>query len=438
MDEILRKTMRILVLLLPAVTLFGWFIVPTASQSIDIIPFYLAIAVLLGLWYCIIARPVRPLGSVRIYCLFFIVMLIYACISLLWVRNLGQSFVSLYLQAIGVASALLIAASIKERPSLYRLLDVLTVCYAAILILGIYEIYTGHFIFSPLNPELRLKNDHHLFFPYTVFGNTNDFATYVTLFMPFAAYDIIIRFKGWAGKLAGAALCAFAFFTIDNADARACEFAVVLTIAAFLFFIVLKRNMRRFVVPMLAGAAALLLAVIAYLVKSGAAARLLRSLMPTDDSVHKRLELIKAAFRMLADYHFMGVGVGNSVTLVPFYCSLTTQLNLHNFILQILTEYGIVIFVLFAAVLVAIAVKFFRYSTDARRDVVLCGLCFATVCSFPLVGIASSDMTHLTPVWLLWGLWFACLRIFYPEGKDILDRIFGSKLLKRQSGASSE
>jgi hypothetical protein len=120
------------------------------------------------------------LGSVRIYCLFFIAMLIYACISLRWVKDLGQSVVSLYLQTIGIAAVLLIAAAIKERNSLYRFLDVLTVCYIIIIIIGIYEIFTGHFLFSPLNPELRFKNLHHLFFPYTVFGNTNDFATYVT------------------------------------------------------------------------------------------------------------------------------------------------------------------------------------------------------------------------------------------------------------------
>jgi len=428
MAQNIKKIILLLVLLLPAVTLIGPFIVPTAEHSIDITPFYLTIAGLIGLWYCTVVRPVRTLGSVRIYCLFFIVMLIYACISLLWVKDLGKSVVSLYLQTIGIAAVLLIAAAIKERNSLYRFLDVLTVCYIIIIIIGIYEIFTGHFLFSPLNPELRFKNLHHLFFPYTVFGNTNDFATYVTLFMPFAAYNIIIRFKGWAGKIAGAALCAATLFTINNADARACEFAVVLLLAALFFFVVFKRNMRRFVVPMVCAVVALFLVATAYLVKSGEAARLLRSLQLTDNSVYKRIELIKSAFRMIKDYHFMGVGVGNSTILVPFYGSLSTPLNLHNVALQILTEYGIVIFVLFAAVLVAIAVKFFRCTPDAKRDVVLCGLCFATVCSFPLVGIASSDITHLTPVWLIWGLWFACLRIFYPEGKDVLDRIFGSKL----------
>jgi len=426
MAQNIKKTILLLVFLLPAVTLFGSFIVPTAEHSIDITPFYLAIEALIGLWYCIIARPVMLLDSVRIFCLFFICMLIYACLSLLWVRDLGQSEIALYFQVIGVAAAILIAAAIKERSSLYRLLDVLMVCYITILIIGIYEIFTGNFLFSPLNSELRIKNLHHLFFPYTVFGNTNDFATYLTLFTPFAAYDIIIRLKGWAGKIASATtVCTAALFTLDDANARACVFAAILMIVVFMIFAAFQRTLRRLVLPMIVAATILLLAAIVYLVKSGEVPDLLKSFSLTDNSISSRIELDKSAFRMLAAYHYMGVGVGNSVTLVPYFSFIKTPINLHNVSLQILAEYGVVIFILFAAMLVAIAVKFFRYRPETRRDTVLSGLCFATVCSYPIVGIASSDITHLTPVWLIWGLWFACLRIFYPVGKDVLVRTSG-------------
>jgi glycosyltransferase involved in cell wall biosynthesis len=414
MAEKSKKLMRLLVLSLPAVTLLGSYIALPSNRSVNLFVLVMAVLAALGLWIAVTRRPARPFGSAAGYCAFYIVMLVYAGISLIWVKNFASSLFAYYYQIVGIASVLFIAAAVKNRKSLYTLFDVLTVCYIAILLLGVLEIFTGRYLFSPANPELILKNTFHYSFPYACFANTNDFSTYITLFMPFVAYDLLIRLKGAAGKFSAALLCAVALFALVNANARACWFAVSLMCVALTVTVLFKNLPRKALKPTFAALGVALIAIAAVVIKSGFFTRGVNSLTMHNHSVSERYMLITGALKMLVDYHLMGVGVGNSVNLIPYYTASIFPFNLHNMTLQILTEYGMIIFAFYAVLLIVLAVRFFRFRSGKMRDDMLSYLCFAVVCAYPLVGIASSDMTHLTSVWAVVGILLACLRIFYP------------------------
>lgn len=411
MTGVTKKIFGITVLALPALTLAGAFIALPARREINLLTAALALLVVTAAVYLIAERPKRPFGASGAYCAFYAVMLGYGALSLIWVKNVHESLYSWMYLLEGVAVILAVCLFTRGGGRLMRLLDVTAVCYAAVLALGIFETFTGIYLFSPHNPELALRNVRGMRFPYACFQNTNDFASYITLLLPFAAYDVIKRLKKPAGAAAAALIAAGAVYAVYSAGARACMIAMAVMVAASAVFVIIRYARGGMLAALLCGEGAFIAAV-CFAVLRMRPSHAAQALTLADHSVRERWMLTGGSLRMFVDYHFMGVGVGNATPLMPYYTASIRPFNVHNMTLQILTEYGIIIFALYAAVLISLAVRFLR---RGPRDGTLMGACLAALCAYPVVGIASSDMTHLAALWLVPGLLLACARVLYPD-----------------------
>lgn len=419
MTEKTTDTFALAAGLMPVGALLGPFAAVPGAQFINI-----TTASLLAALLCLAVRirrrrPGRLFGTVWPYALYFAVLMADALVSLSWVKDPVFSFLNtLCIQLGGVAMLLIIAAAVHSREDLLWLLDVLTACLTLVVLLGIFEIFTGRFLFPNDNPELYLKNMYGRYFPYAVFHNTNNYSAFVTLALPFAAYDRICRQGARAGALSSVLLGGAAVFTLLNADPRACYIAIVVMAAAFLVTLPGRGKLpplRRF---WPAGVAALA-AVGVFAVRKGAKVMTeMNSLNTGDHSVRERLMLIRAALRMMPDYHWMGVGAGNYIQLLPYYSPSIKNINLHNMTLQILTEYGVVLFAAYLVVLVTLAVRFFRRRRESGRAGLLASVGFMEICAFPIVGIAAADATRDATTWVFLGILLAALRILEtPRGE---------------------
>ena len=420
MTETTHKPFRLFAALAPAVALYGPFI-PVPGTPMNLTAVYLTgmIAFCLGYWI-IRRKPVLPFGAAGPYALYFTVLMGYALLSLLWVKDARFSLTNtLGIQLGGAALLLVVVAGVRDRRDLLRLLDVLTLCLVLTVALGVYEIFSGNYTFRPDNPELGLKNIYHLYFPYASFHNTNNYSAFLTLMLPFAVYDMFIRLKGWKGVAASLPLCAIGLFTLLNADPRACYIALAVMAAAFLVAFALKKEAARYGRKLLAGAGlgVAALCVLGAVLRGGKLLTELSTLNMGNHSVRERLMLTIAAFRMMGDYHLMGVGAGNYLQLLPYYSASIKPDNLHNMTLQILTEYGILMFIPYVLLLVALAVKFFRYNSGRLREDMLACIGFMGVCAFPITGIAASDATRDLTTWVYIGLLLGSLRVLYPPAR---------------------
>lgn len=429
----LKRIARVLVYLLPVATL----LCAHASLPVTNATMLNVVLALLGICfvvYCIRRRGFKmPFGHAAPYATVFIWMVLYSALSLLWVKNFGYSWGIFTYQATGIVGVLCITGALKQRAQLLRFLDVLTVCYILVVGLGVYEIFSGHFLFNPDNLQLYLKNNYGLYFPYVTFNNTNDFSTYVVLFFPFAAYTLTERLGKLWGRVTSTLLFAAAMFTIFSADPRILYFAIVLVAAAFLVCMAFKKGARKYVRTlagmMAAGVAAIAVLGGSMLVKVSVFTTELHSINMDNHSVSERTMLMFASLRMIPASHFLGVGVGNAETLMGYFSGSIKPFNVHNMTLQLLTEYGILVWVPYILMLLLLAVRFFRFRGGSFRSDALASLCFALVCGLPVIGIASADMTHIPAVWPFFGVLFACLNVLYPcrepaQGKDARHLLF--------------
>ena len=399
--------------LMPVAALLGPFTTVPGAQFINITTIFLTTALLLCLAVRARHKRMGPLfGPAGPYALYFIVLMAYALVSLTWVQDVPFSFLNtLCVQLGGVGLLLTIAAGVCSRDDLLWVLDVLTACLSLVVLLGIFEIFTGRFFFPNDNPELYLTNGYGRYFPYATFHNTNNYAAFVTLALPFAGYDLVCRLGKKRGALFGMMLGGAAVFTLLNANPRACYIAAAVMAVAGLLALPGRRRSSAGRKWLPVGLAALAGAVFLAVWKGSRLIGELDTLNMNNHSVRERLMLTQAAFRMMPDYHMMGVGAGNYIRLLPYYSPSIQPINLHNMTLQILTEYGVLMFIPYVLVLVTLAVRFFRRRVAGGRRGALAVIGFMEVCGFPVVGIAASDATRDATTWVFLGILLAALRV---------------------------
>jgi O-antigen ligase len=415
----LKKIIRFFLFLLPLIIMYApyavLFKIPGLGYvNIERISFYFIILLIL-IYLIRFKRITINMGESTKYVLVFIIMLLYSTISFLWVENIFFSYSNGYMYLFaGVSIVIFMTACMNDLKDLSIFLRVLTICFTITVILGIFEIFTGIYIFTQNPVSLMYKNGYDLFYPYATFYNMNDYSTFVVMAIPFAVYQIISDFKGKQGKITAFVLSVAGLFTVFNANARICYFTIPLFAVAFIIAMAKKKNLRQYFKSVFRYTAVFILIflslIITSLVKLNVFGTELSTINLNDHSVEERGELFSAGLKMLSDYNFLGVGEGNSVLLVPKYSSLQ-PINLHGMPLRFLTEYGIIIFALYLLMNVSVAIKLFKYNSGGTREKILACICFASLISFQLADFASSDASHVTGLWIIMALWLCVLKL---------------------------
>jgi hypothetical protein len=424
----LDRTIRFLVMLIPIISLFGIHIILFKDKNIATItlPYvYCALLASATIFLLFISHHTHAeFGRAFWYVMFFILMNVYAFLSLLWVMHINESFNTLIYQLCGTLSAVFIAAIIRNFHDLTVFLRILTVCYVIIIVFGIFEIYTGYFFFKPSELAYSLKDSYGFSFPYTVFYNTNDNASFVTMFAPFAVFTVIEWVGRWRGKLLGIFLSILVFFTLICSRARNCFITITCFMTILLIVCLVKKGVRKYAVTVALIFATMPLAIVIVKLtafKSGSVMSKLNTLNRADHSINQRLEITIGGLRMVRAYHFMGVGVGNSVPLMPYFTDLR-PINLHDMPLQILVEYGIIIFALYLLMTVFLARDFVKLRLNSEKLRLFSVICLLTLLAFQVVGLQSSDVMHIPSLWMLYGIWFSAAKVFYKVcDKNVAD-----------------
>lgn len=113
---------------------------------------------------------------------------------------------------------------------------------------------------------------------------------------------------------------------------------------------------------------------------------------PTSDVF--RLRIIKESIEVAMGHMLMGAGAGQTT----FYVGI----NPHNFLLELFSDYGIVVAVVVVYIIWKIFMRIFESCKVTFYEVV----CFAFVPTFLLISIASSSMARLRMVWVVLLLYY--------------------------------
>lgn len=283
--------------------------------------------------------------------------------------------------------------------------------------IGWYESTTGNYLFFDAATEIYAMNG----FAASTFANTNNFATYLTVSLAPLAITFklskhrSIRLASFAGLISTPLL-------ILNSGSRANIIALILWTGTYLV-ISLARH-RRTVLTVVVGAFTAALGLLVKTSQPGNTSSARPSFLSFNfdsgtNSEGIRINLILNGLDFLLDTFGIGVGAGNSRYWIEHFSTRSTSgiVNLHNWWLEILVEFGVVIFVGYVALCIYIAIHLWRSTgrsnTPATRDIsgaILCSFVAFTVGSISASSILSSEW-----LWVFFGVAIAFITRTLPR-----------------------
>ncbi|SDW42782.1 O-Antigen ligase [Marininema mesophilum] len=375
------------------------------------------------------------MGPIRWQIAFFAFWVSYAIASLTWVENLGNGLKYTTFLVMMVLMCLFFPFFLKDVGSLKKTGRVLFGAFFIIVAFGLIEALTFWHLPASRYWQRDASN------PTSFFTNQNDFATVLTLGLPFlitALYMLPLtrKTKIWIYITGIIALCDL-FITGSRSNSG---FALPLLVIGWLILIPLtvekKDRHRKNVVK---GLGLVLLAVLVTFLllssvlsqdtrdKLGSTLGIIQHLqswnlpqdeggsgeddtMGKDQSVSIRKNLILHGLHFLRDSHYMGVGAGNIENYMKGASGVGSKVNMHNWWVEILVNFGVPIFLLYMSLYGWLLWRLFslarvRESNRYLPRVIRWG---ATACLISLIGyffggMSPSTAIHFTPMWIVYG-----------------------------------
>ncbi|RBP38686.1 O-antigen ligase family protein [Garciella nitratireducens] len=399
------------------------------------------------------------------YIQFFLFWMAYGILSLLWVQDYVLAAKNLYYLFLGIFFIITMQFTSDYELGKKHYLNIFIICTLILITFGMFEHLTGYHISS----SNYYNTDHvrNRYRPTGVFDNTNDYALFITMFIWFLYYKFkkvphlyqkIILFLVF---LCGSYLL---IITSSRASILAFMIQIFLLFSLTLFeSIKKKRNLRVIMNSILILIFFILFLFINYISEYGNfydrlmevdkwsnyfmaeeaiqsdaqkiikeegentnnADRIKKShqKLRENASTNVRLNLILNSFLIFKDTHFMGVGAGNVEWYMDKYndqyYSTNGILNVHNWWIEVLTNYGIIVFILYIIVLFSIGVKllkiyFYSLNNGQKDRLYLSKTLILLLIGFPLASISPSSIMSKRFVWIV----FAFIIYFLQENYE--------------------
>ena len=329
----------------------------------------------------------------------------------------------------GLAIGLALAVRTKRRAVI--LLVVLLITFALAFLIAMAELVAG--IRLPTSALLN-KNPQTSFGATSLFGNQNNFATYLTLTLPwFLALpvvfrDVRLRALGLAG--AAAALAALLY-----TGSKANLIATGLILLGLLVVLALDRQGRGRLLVGLAVTAAVVLFVVPSVLGGGLIKLPTRAVQKFDFGILSeqvadqtgsgavRSSLLSDGLDLVWSTDGLGVGAGNAETHVRSLASFPGVANLHDWWLEVLVNGGLVGFALYVGLYVTLLRGQLRAARRARAPLIrYMGLAGGlALVGFVAGSLGPSTAIHFAPMWITFGLAMVTLVLFGREREGSLD-----------------
>ena len=130
-------------------------------------------------------------------------------------------------------------------------------------------------------------------------------------------------------------------------------------------------------------------------------------------SSYVRIMLYRDSLKALADSRFLGLGPSSFSAYFTEHPSVSKLVDPHNYWLEILTQYGIFVFLFFVFLLLQL---FRKAKALYKREHCMEGLVLAVMfVDYIIIGLAPSSFINYTFQWIVVALTLALLRIYLPS-----------------------
>jgi O-antigen ligase len=371
----------------------------------------LVAALIVGcLTWALLARPRLRIAPMR-FIGWLAAWLGWLGIALLWAPDKAAGFRYLALVALMVVVLAATAYWGTTRDRLRTLLFALGLVYALMVLVAAIETTLG---FHP--PGSAAGEGTTTGVATAFFDNSNNFATYLAICLPFLLVGLFLTRRPGLKALAALGL-ALGAWALIHTGSRAALVAISLETILAIAVLFARGWVRQRTTVVFVGI--LLLAALALLAFNTSQSGLLKrfelvglgqEVAEGSGSGGSRVELLRTGWQVALDYDLAGVGPGNAENLISQQPNRTVQLaNLHNWWMEILVDGGVPGLIFYSLFFVGLFVALWRIGRDSE-DVQLRYLGTATaiaVAGYVIGSLGPSSVFDFSAMWVLFGLGLA-------------------------------
>ena len=351
--------------------------------------------------------------KVKNYLYFLFIWFIYAIFSLGWAKTKIEAAREIGFLVFALSIVFLVVYFFRELHNYNWFYRIWVFVLAFMIILGFWEVITGnHLAVSKLkNASLRLRH-----IPTGVYANQNDFATYLALSIPFLLS--LIKYKKNYKKIIGYILFFSSLYLIILTGSRANYLAVIIGVVFWFLFNLNIKNKVKYIFITIA------IFIIFFSFFSEHIINILNEIeyqissifinfseFTTGESLGSigvRINLIKNSLKFVVESFGFGVGAGNAEYYMKTKAIYDTGhiLNVHNWWFEILTNYGIFIFlgyILFYLNIIKELFKITKISNKYSFELMISEILLTSMVIFFVASISSSSILAFKPQWLLFA-----------------------------------
>lgn len=389
----------------------------SAFLCIDLGPFALfpARILILLLWVVFIIRSLKVNKinyshiQVRNYLLFLFAWFILAVFSALWADSLTDVIRHSFFIFNGISLVFFVVWYLRDMDDYRRFVYLWLLILIPMLALGYWNLFTGSYLETALTRGIISGSS--FYYPTAVFGNVNDFATYLALSIPFILMPMShIRSK--LHLILGVPLLLLTLYLLLMTSSRANLIAVIMGLVFWFFFLAKMKWKIKIVV---------LSCVILVVLSIGFSSQIQElgtevskqivsigtQVRNQEESAYVRINLIKNCLILLVDHSLIGVGAGNAEIHIEKFGVYNTAgiTNPHNWWVEVLVNYGVFFFIAYLIFYIKMFQTLWQFRKRARSqwriiplDIALTGMVI-----FILASISSSSVMAFQPQWVFWA-----------------------------------
>lgn len=315
---------------------------------------------------------------------FFILFAVCATISLSWTSDFENGVTELILLLFNLLYAyeIIIFATLSTKP-IYLISVGWLIALAINNFIGIWEIYTdNHLSVSKFGSDHQMMIDgKYVFMRYAngFFSNYNAFVTFMCCSLPFL-YHLIFTSSNRFFRMACICNLLVSIYILFMNASRGGILALAVISVAFLYFLASRTNSKKYVILF----ACFLIGCLIYSWDSISFMIMGRQAQAGDIQDEARWPVWNNAISILVDTFGFGSGVGGLLEAMRQY-KTTSVLAPHNAFLEILAQYGILVFVSFVIFIYRIWRRSMKHTNHYYRTIV-----YASLMAMPAIFIINS------------------------------------------------
>jgi teichuronic acid biosynthesis protein TuaE len=361
---------------------------------------------------------ILPSGKSRTIVLFYIFWVIYSVISVLWVKDYYAWGKAVYFITSGMLVVVYIVMFIREKKDFVTIFNIFQIMVILHNVIAWFEIITVDFTYLDY-PRL----DYFIFVfklgrqPVSMMGNTNNFALLLVLGM-FISFICYKSSKSLLPKIISIASIVSSIGLLVKTNSRANILGLIMALGIFLLLTLIKRKKTKEFL-LIVGSISIFVGIFVGIVMPTVFHNILGGLNKvlyfdfsgTDSA---RLNLIKNGIVFLGQTFGFGTGAGNIEYWMANRSIYDTSqiVNMHNWWMELLTGYGVFVFVGYIWMYVTLAKGFFTaymHNGDEFIQTAAIGLLCCMV-AFLMGGNGTSS--NITQEWL-WVFWAVVVGTYY-------------------------